>query len=366
MDDSRYFRSIAREQLLAVLDKNGLLIPDRKYETFVKNKIITGQRFCDTLIAKVIGPELYKFCKDGINKYGNFYHIEHLPRYTMFGYDVTYCFCRLFNIPQNIADRLTAAGAIANTFAVLFDRICDDYVELYPRLLHYISPDILLSKISLDPEKKNDFAEYEKNEPPLIKIVILLLREYFRRIMSIFSDVQDICRVRREFTNTILKLYSSELISINIDYNTQISPKRAYNILRTKSSLFVWLLVIPPVFMTDKWGCKNYVKIKKSTLMLGDVFWILDDIVDIVEDLRCGRWSYVTLSFADKILRDDVDSARVLDEIIERGIILSAAEKLCHKYQGAKKNLYKIGWEDNNFDKILLPWIRMWTESMRT
>jgi|GEM_PF-7119467 hypothetical protein len=362
MNGGHYFNSVAKEQVLAVLEKNGMLPPDKTYERVVKNKIALGQKLWDTVIGDAIGQELREFCETSIKERGRFYHIEHIPRYAAFGHDIADCFCRLFGVSENTASDIAAAGALLNSYAALFDKICDDYTELRPHLMRRCSPEILSRAASLTLSDTKPFFRLKENDAPLVKIVVLLIREYFNRCAAIL-DCSGGDKIRAEFQNTVSLLYKSELTSINLTFAARMSGKSVYKILRNKSSLLIWLLVLPCLSPPARKCGGKLSRLKEAVLDLGDVFWILDDIVDSSEDLSCVRWGYPTLQFTGRVFLENRDCASILDDMLNRGIISSAAENMCIKYRNAKRELEKMTHNIVDFDKIFLPWFRMWIDS---
>lgn len=363
MNGGHYFNSVAKEQVLAVLEKNGMLAPDKTYKQVVEKKIAQGQKLWDTVIGDAVGQELREFYETSIKESGRFYHIEHIPRYAAFGYDVADCFCRLFDVERKFADDVVVLGTLLNSYAALFDKICDDYTELRPDIMRRCSPGNLFRAASLIRSDTKPFFRLKENDAPLVKIVVLLMREYFNRCAVVFDRFGN-DNLRAEFQSAVSQLYKSELMSVKLIFSTRVSKRKIYEILRAKSSLLIWLLVLPCLSFGVEAMRKDFRKLKKAVLSFGDIFWILDDIVDAADDFRRGIWGYPLLKFFSPDENKQECDALILDKMISSGVISSVADEMCSKYRSAKADFSKIAGNDLDFDKIFLPWFRTWIDSM--
>jgi len=349
-----------------VLEKNGMNLCDKTYENEVSKKVSLGQKIWHTTIKEAISADLFEYCESKIKKGRGFYKLENIPRYAAFGYDFCKWFSRLIGAPRNISEELAAIGALLNSYAALFDKICDDYVVFFPILVSRITRPALSSATMIVNKSQKKFFAVKEDDAPLIKMTILLMEEYFKKCEKIHGSLLN-KKTRTIFKNTIFNLYESELRSVDLKFSSKFNKTEVFRILRNKSSMLIWMMALQCLLGVGANLNDGYVKLKKAILELGDVFWILDDIVDATEDFMNGKWSYLSLKFdlaySLKNYRPG-DRPLILDTMINRGAVVSSAEAMCMKYHGVEKAIEDSIKRDFDYDIIFLPWLHMWVDSL--
>jgi len=90
-------------------------------------------------------------------------------------------------------------------------------------------------------------------------------------------------------------MYESELERVNLRFTSLKDFDDISGILRNKSSLPGWAICLTIILSTISKPKYDLSLLKKHIIQLGDVFWIMDDIVDSIDDLENNSWSYTWL-----------------------------------------------------------------------
>lgn len=358
------------KQILHVFKIYGLNVQARNYQRYIRNQLKRGQRIWNTTIKELLGENLFSFCSDKIEEKGKYYYIENIPRVSAFGYTLGLQPHLIFNGNEETAEHFAIINSLFNTCASLFDKICDGFIDLYPKLINWVTPKSLLDAMQVKNENGGSHFTLKENDEPALIVILKIMEEYFKRCREIYRISKN-KTVWEEFKKTILVLYKSELLSRNLRFTTRYEQRDIYYILRNKSSLTVWQYFLPTLLSDDLEQKYNYQILKNDMLKLGDIFWIMDDIVDSVEDLESNKWSYtwfkLNYEYGVKIV-DENNNVRekqdLLDKLIKSGAIVDAANDLCVNYIEAKDAIKKISKDYNNLEITVLPWLQNWLNSL--
>lgn len=193
-------------------------------------------------------------------------------------------------------------AALWNLLVAYFDELCDEYGSLLPLLLARISPTSLRAALSPD---SNEHLTPEAADPVLLRFVVEIADEVFSRFRLLSNRLsgQDF----RRLSQSIEKAYLSEIIMAELRFSALTDLEDVRKHLHDSSSLPVWILGCTSALAA---GCAPLPDGLQSSLgFIGDVLWLLDDLVDLEDDVGTDRWNSVFLVAAER------DGPSVLSEL---------------------------------------------------
>jgi hypothetical protein len=201
-------------------------------------------------------------------------------------------------------EEVEQAGALSGLFNLgisLFDNICDSVgdPDLVRRLLQIVNVQKLRYELGRRTGSTERRAfETSPTDPVLVRMLCLLIREYFRRY-RLLTVHRELCGI--ELKNSIIRLYEAELNGLNCTFDSRKSSQWIYRTLSTKSGLPMWTICLNSM-MCVRSGAPGITPVLRRIMRgIGDAIWIADDLSDAISDLDNRRWSYVWLDFASRI-----------------------------------------------------------------
>jgi hypothetical protein len=248
------------------------------------------------------------------------------------------------------ADDSGQVNALFCTMACLFDRICDVRPDLLPSLLKRSGKGAVLKGLALSGEEEEGEPIFRacSEDPVELAVLLLVMEEYFLRCRSV------ILRGNRgplgeEFSRTIFFIYEAELRSVELRFERQPWSPEIHEHLRNKSSLPAWATFLTSAMVSSIDLGGDLALFRETVLKLGDVFWIIDDVIDTVDDLENGRWSYTWLRLADLGIdltaRGDPAARceRLLQELLAGEVVASSMTDLVAGLKGLEEMTILLG-----------------------
>ena len=339
---------IIEREVLTVIRKYGMEINDEDYWEYQKKQMEIGKNLWEGLLREVLSDDLYNYCS---KLEGPPYYSEVIPYISAFGYTLARQLYHLVGIDAEYMESVALTNSLFNTFVGLFDRVCDERTDLYPDLIERVSYKSLLCAMDAR-RRENDrtpcFVIKPGDDPDLV-ILLKIMEEYFIRCRRLYG-LSNNSYIWIKFKKIILVLYESEVKSTELNFISSNEFKFIFRTLRNKSSLPGWAICLTIMLPASLKPKQDINRLKEYILRLGDVFWIMDDIVDSVDDLENGRWSYTWFKLASGHGVDMGGKEVLLNKLIEYGIIPDAANDLCKAYLEVKK-IFGFG-KGNNLNDI--------------
>jgi hypothetical protein len=182
--------------------------------------------------------------------------------------------------------------ALWNLLVVYFDELCDEYGSLLPLLLTRISPTLL--RRALHPDSNERIAP-EPTDPVLLRFVLEIADAVFSRFRSIANRVSG--PDFRRLAQAIEMAYLGEIKTARLYFSDPRNTEDVNKQLRASGSLPIW---IPGCLAAYASGFAPLPKMLGLSLKyIGDVIWLLDDLIDLENDVGTDRWNAIFLVAAE-------------------------------------------------------------------
>ena len=197
-------------------------------------------------------------------------------------------------------------AALWNLLVAYFDEFCDEYGSLLPVLLTRISHRTI--KEALHPDGNRRIAP-EPFDPVLLQFVLEIADAVFSRFRSLANRIsgQDFRRLGK----AIEMAYLAEINTAQLRFSDVRDPGDIHPLLRASGSLPVWILGYVTALAS---GFDPLPKRFDSCLEhIGDVLWLLDDLVDLEKDVETDCWNAIFLVAAERHGPSLIPKLRMLD-----------------------------------------------------
>lgn len=221
-----------------------------------------------------------------------------LPRITAFGSLVGKVIHDYLECSPSTKLNVVYNGAIFNNGISLFDRILDDKLTGYqllqdPKLIDQIKK--LLNGEQLE-EIKLEGSSVGKELQILLKLIYAFITNCRNLYIKGVND-----EVWKEFNLTIKQMYNSEVKTNDLKFNKIGKDKTVEGHLLKVNVIPAWAVALNALLAEQRTFSKNeLLGIKEKVLRIGKLFWPMDDLADILEDLKSKTWSMVWLSLYQK------------------------------------------------------------------
>ncbi len=309
-----------RKRALQVLGENGIVhgLEERRHlivNYSIGDRILEGilplitQRFQD----KVLDP------KDA----------EKISGYLGFGYLCGQYMNLLFDKPAN-SEELAKSAAYLNAGAALFDDVCDEEPASLVKMLQIVSKNSLEESLS-----GKDLSGGIQNQTSMA--LALMFYDEFMKVHKSSTAFTSRNEIFQELKDSLVQSYEAEIFSASkANFNSASPLSEIEENLKLASSNLVWCLAIsaylhkPVQFLKELHGYYDHV------MTLGKIIWIVDDIVDVVKDLKDGRWSYVSIMARKLGLLIPGEEHDVIQQLADNDVIGKCAQDLSrniHKFE---------------------------------
>ncbi len=314
-------------QALGALEEHGLLLPPERQE---EQRRRLQQKAGVSLSAALLGPLLPGERFPGhpgtpTHRLLN----EVIPLVFGFGHRLGAAIARMHGANADQVDLSARVNALFNTMLCLFDRVCDLRPDLAPSLLERASREALLEALDPDGEEDGLRLVFPVRGDDAIELALLLpvMEEYFRESISLARGAPH-PSLGEDLACTVLLMHEAEIRSVDLTFEEEAWSPQIYPVLRNKSSLPGWATFLTSAMASSRSLHDNLALFREAALKLGDVFWIIDDVIDTVDDLESGRWSYTWLRMAtdhgvDMTPRDDAAArdGQLVRELLDRRVV---------------------------------------------
>ena len=280
----------ARRIITQSLEENNLWIYDEEYLKFMQRQKLQGERLKKKLLHRILGSEYVLLGSEGSFSSTNRHFQLRLPYCLSFGYEIGTHICNLFNKKAKNNIQVAQLSALFNLGISVFDLIIDHYPNISSVLNSVFNERVLKRLIfeSSQEQKKMKSAIQQLNGNE-IKILLKLIAGFFKNLNDSFSDGrQD--EIKNILLPELIKAYKAELISNNL---TKLSLDLHSNISRRKSTLPFIVISKLIIIANNDININNLKVYNKFIKNFAESFWILDDILDIVKDIRTGALNSV-------------------------------------------------------------------------
>ena len=293
-------RNLARDELY----QRGLLLSPEEFIRTKNSLVLKGNNLYQGPFRVVIGNPLFELSNSILRQVTHSLNpdsqgitfLKGIPLILAIGYEFGLEFSRLLGCDKRASKRAAWTCALGNVMVSLIDIFLDDMPVLFP------------AAVSLS------FAEYSKmfpttQQPKSTMIDRDLIHNpflnIFRRTIETFRRrIKYVCRIAprylmEEFKTTLKIAIVSEIPTDFGDFSPAMRCKAVYEYLRRRNSLPSWASCLICMLYSQPQKIESLGSWKELLLKFGDIFWIVDDIADLAEDLRARRWNYLLLRLAE-------------------------------------------------------------------
>lgn len=291
---------------------------------------------CETLFGAV-GPHLQR----------------RLPYMLAFGYELGLGFRRL----QGHGGNTEAIGRLAALFNVgisLFDLLHDSFPELVSTFTSHFDAGTLDDVTRSAEAARALNADIDSVRDPEVRILL-------RIIVAFFDGIRRSRRGRalpKRLAETLREAYSAEILSISPKLRG-LSACATRNTLRAKST--IPFLVIREIARTRT----NRIRSEQADVTaaeIGEIFWYLDDLADLVADVRHGALNSLLLC-AQSLNADNRshDVGTDLANLLDSSIIEDVAERLVGLFT-RQRHLHDTENGDPHLFSVICAYARDWID----
>jgi hypothetical protein len=337
MSDELWLRS--RRVLLDRLRDAGLDTPYDEYCRYLQRQHEIGMVLIDGL-ARSIGTRRWE--EMGAE---TFLGTEHrrftlrLPFILAFGAEYASWLARL--VPRSANDeRIQSLAALFNLGIVLVDQLADDPVQRGD--ITQIFGAGRLERLLADTSTPATFrGDVQKLPTPELRVLGSVVSAFFTGVHAIANDVVN-PGVRDRFVLAIGSAYRGQLAASNASHDEAM--------LRAKS---VTPFVVPPLLYLLGGTSDDGDRLVQMGQQVGEVFWRVDDLVDVGRDFATGDGNIVLLRAGIRTGSDGDDAfARVLD-----GRVL---EELATEAMEHARCAIGFAGEDSALTREVAQWLEMY------
>lgn len=358
---SLYDEGISIKNLALIeLDEKGLILNQEEYTNLKASYHLKGKKLYEDPFRYVLGVNLFKLL-ESIKDGSPIRFLNSIPVSLSMGYDFGLELSQLFDCDTTTSEEAAWTCALAHTSGSLFDILLDDMPELFPAATNLI----FRSFKRIFP--KTQVPKSVQIDMPVISNPFLRV---FRRTTEAFgSRIKDICEsasrdLAEEFKNVIEAVLIAE-IPTNFGSGTPaMRYHEVYEHLRRRNSLPFWGEALICMMYSPPHRIHNLKFWKETLLNFGDIFWIIDDITDLVDDMKYHRWNYLILKLAEasRIPLDKQPSGpeghrKIYNELIYHKILSKSIDQLSSGFEGLRAQFHIVHKSPNAISNLVKLWI---------
>ena len=356
----------SRRTLVQALVNEGLWINDMEYRNFMNQEGKLGHELKNNLLKKILYEDFSLLNSGGIFGNQNRKFVNRLPFCLSFGYSFGYNLACIYGYEEQTKKQAAELSSLFNLGISIIDLIVDN---------DFSDTEI---KIWMPFDNIQQYIEGRKTNINNLNFECIEHRLAIKIVIGFFNLLAAHLKhdIYKSISKRLITLYTAEESSLNHSWD-----KNAYFLSFTKSAgPFIFIDFLISSFNNSH--PNNLNEIRKLRNNLGKSYWLLDDLVDLIEDYQNGSLNSVlikaNLSIKQKKpkyslnLKKEQDSdcylnnesySILLDEILRKNIIESECKKLL---RCIKKSLDIIKsnslskYDEERFSKFFLTYIRDW------
>ena len=278
---------------------------------------IRGQALADDLVVRHLGRDDYWWLDASTVFGGKTKRFRtSLPNKLSFGFDLG------SGMSDGPANRRSASGcALFNLGITMFDSLCDRTPGGRQQLSGFVHPDSLRGLCM-------DSKAIERLRSQAEAVKYFELRCVLKIVAGFFSDMRDLAEpaghvAGSQLENLILRAYRAQMISSN--WRAETSTAEVVEAVREKSTLPFQVMFRIVCLGTDAQPPSD-----KIACSMGDIFGLLDDLVDLPKDLQRGCANRFLFEIADDRRCEDPSAStyETVLALLNKGYVGDGARRL--------------------------------------
>jgi hypothetical protein len=349
-----------RRILTHKLESKGLWPKDQEYRNFVEGERKLGNEIKSEVLLSVLGQRDYGFLNSELSFGSNNAKLKkRIPYVVAFGYEISKIICELI-APKQICT-VTKISSVFNFGISLFDYVCDSNPLLFSQFMNTMNRRVLL-EITTDEEacklRLHKCDMIDVTELRLLTKVVLWFFLELHRLHQRSSNT----RVWKKLISCLLSAYTAEVAS---SAHTNLCQNQLQSVARDKSTLPFIIIYLTGALRSTK---NNPLELNflKFALGIGEIFWSIDDLRDILQDLQYNNLNSILLGI-DRNPYSDEDIVRkydILKLLLSSNRIESHVDGLCFKTKSVLDFIDSHSYQKKSeyAKRIITCYIRNWME----
>ena len=302
-----------RRLLIHQLAASHLWVDKAEYREFLERQRGLGMRLRDEWLPQALGENDY-LCLNSERGFraANSQVRAKMPLVLAFGYELAGSLAALCRCKSRRSEQAAVLCALFNFGISLFDIVVDQSPQLVGTLARHVN-ERTLRHLDADAaavaELHRSWAQVEDDE---LRILLKIILAFFGHLRQLYSTAENAC-VDGGVLPHLERAYRAELSSAAASVN---GAADAVQISKEKSALpFTIMGRIVGLGMDGARGLGAEPALALATAV-GEIFWLTDDLTDIVADLRSGSVNGVLAGcgLAQGVSRD---SAQLYDAVTD-------------------------------------------------
>jgi hypothetical protein len=255
--------------------------------------------------------------------------------------------------PRIQASELSSLGALFNLGIGLFDWIMDRFPE---------RAEIIHSCVTQETLEKLIVGQVDKVLPPAKDDGIDLLFAIIRAFFVDLNCAKWSSDVRKPLREMLLLMLESQSIVSNSKRFSKEPPQGLWQHLRNKSVLPAAALALVGMLDCDRDTERQVQQAWEIGNAVGELLWIVDDLVDAAEDWEAGSWSRPWVLYARSLhfcLSESSTTTEALSALLESGIVHTEVAQLVETFMHLSGLVSDHG-SARSFDRCFRTTIQSW------
>ncbi len=298
-----------RKRAIQILGENGIVHGPEERRLLIANYSI-GDRILEGTLplikhrfqnAEILGPT----------------DAEKISGYLGFGYLCGQYMNLLFGNRQANSEELARAAAYLNAGAALFDDVCDEEPASLMKLLQIVSRNSLEESLS----GKVLSGEMQNAHKTNMTLALIFYDEFMKahRSSAAFISRNEIFQ---ELKDNLVQSYEAEIFSASkANFDSSSPSSEIEENLKLASANLVWCLAISAYLHRPVQSLAELRGYYDHVMTLGRIIWIVDDIVDVIKDLKDGKWSYVSIMASNLGVQIPGEERDVIQQLVDNDVI---------------------------------------------
>jgi hypothetical protein len=206
-------------------------------------------------------------------------------------------------------------GALFSLGIVLFDQVLDTFAERRAVLLEQLTPRLLGARPVGSDEPSGD---------PAVDFIADLAAGVVSGARRIGGRPED----GERFTNLLSAMYEGERLSVEARRATGRPSPELWEALRSKSALPATAVAVLAQLGNPAAGDAAREVVQAAAALVGEAFWIVDDLADVRADWDAGCWSRPIGLLLDRPTAAPTGAGEAVQQLLESGIAAAEAQRL--------------------------------------
>ena len=236
----------------------------------------------------------------------------------------------------------------------------DELPHLKPALLDIITEEKLRIASSPDTPSSARLFRCTGGQEKVIVATGCILDAYLSRcrdLAQITGRPDGLLHLR----SALLSMYNAEIDSLTTTLDVPYS--NAVSEVLMKKSALPGMGIVLPIAIANNATKEEIKEIEGPMIKFGEIFWILDGVVDSLEDLQRGFWGYPWILMAQEGWTPPKGEGRIkraINDLFSGDTIEKCIEDLADRYEEVSIFFKDRGVDQKKIDETLLPWFAGW------